>query len=195
VLVAVALVAFLLGGDAARHAADLPDGQGPLAPFHAFVATLPADVLVAGSPRVLDGVPLYSKRRAFANYECSHPLYRAYHDEMQRRHREVLHALYATRVEELERFASTTGVTHLVWLRKDLSGYAAAARAWTLPQCGQLSPPFSGMEPLLGEWRTVAESADYLALVPTRLLLERHPAVVYQDELLVVVELGLITAP
>ncbi|NTV29791.1 MAG: hypothetical protein HGA80_06910 [Candidatus Omnitrophica bacterium] len=88
-------------------------------PLFEFIARLPADALIAGMPSDMDGVPLFSKRKAFLTEELSLPFYRAYYREVQRRALVLFSIYYATDKSELKRMCARENICYIVAKPRD----------------------------------------------------------------------------
>ncbi len=126
----------------------LLSGRGPTeAGFHIqvkrgewiypFLATLPADSVIAGWPgptSVIDNVPYISARTAFLTFENHEVYYRGYADEMRRRMRALTAAYFAADDAPLLRLRDEFGVTHLIidkrHLRKGPAPYFKPFDGW-----------------------------------------------------------------
>ena len=85
--------------------------------IYPFIATLPADSIVAGWPgptEAIDNVPYVSARTAFLTFENHETYHRGYADLMRKRMRVLIDAYYATEVGPLIRLRDEFGVTHLI---------------------------------------------------------------------------------
>jgi hypothetical protein len=81
---------------------------------YAFLATLPADTLVAAHPDTANYVPLFARRSVLASTEASMPWMKGYFAIMQPRLEASLHAAYATSVESLDQLLAPLGVGYFV---------------------------------------------------------------------------------
>ncbi len=82
--------------------------------LYAFLSTLPKDAVIAGHPREMDGVPLFSKRRAYVIEELSLPFNRSYYKEIQRRTVAVFLIYYATNKVQLKEACAREHIRFIV---------------------------------------------------------------------------------
>ncbi len=85
---------------------DLHSPEEEAVQLFEYVETLPIDVLIAGSPCALDGVPFYGKRMVLFSCERYLPDQQMILDELE--------AYYADKGEQIYAFCREYGVTHLV---------------------------------------------------------------------------------
>jgi len=90
-----------------------------------FLAGLPDTALIAGwSPKeIIDSVPYITRRSAFLTYETHNAFHTGYLDEMRRRMRALVDAVFATNTAPLLQLRDHWGVTHLI---VDLQHYQSA---------------------------------------------------------------------
>ncbi len=80
-----------------------------------FLGRLPDMALVAGWPDgIIDSVPYLARHRAFLTYETHQAFHRGYLDEMRRRMRALIDAVFATDPAPLVHLRDDWGVTHLI---------------------------------------------------------------------------------
>ena len=72
VLAVLALVAAATLGAWRLQGVGLKDYSAYRAVYAALAAT-PKDALIAGHPNLMDTIPTFARRRAFATYELAHP--------------------------------------------------------------------------------------------------------------------------
>jgi hypothetical protein len=82
--------------------------------LYKFISTLPKDVLIAGYPNDMDGVPLLSKRKVLVNMELALPYYTNYYSEIRERTFDLFTAYYSNNPSELMVFCNKYGVDYLV---------------------------------------------------------------------------------
>ncbi len=113
VLCMAAVCLFLVGGRGSETA-GLTVRIDPKAKLYPFLATLPADALIAGWPQTMDSVPYLSARQALVTMECHVAFNAGYVEEMRRRMRAILDAYLATDRAPLARLRDDLHVTHLL---------------------------------------------------------------------------------
>ncbi|MFH2202970.1 MAG: hypothetical protein ABIJ96_07640 [Elusimicrobiota bacterium] len=82
-----------------------------------YLATLPADSLIAGWPgpeSIIDNVPYVSARSAFVTFENHEAYYQGFVIELRRRMRALIDAYYAVDAAPLRRLRDEFGVTHIL---------------------------------------------------------------------------------
>jgi hypothetical protein len=82
--------------------------------LYKFISTLPKDVLIAGYPNDMDGVPLLSKRKVLVNMELALPYYTNYYSEIRKRTFDLFTAYYSNNPSEVMAFCKKYGVDYLV---------------------------------------------------------------------------------
>jgi hypothetical protein len=83
--------------------------------LYAFLASLPPDALIAGWPGDhVDAVPYFARRGALVTRERHLAFHRGYVEEMRRRTRALIAAVFAPDTGPLRRLRDEWGVTHLV---------------------------------------------------------------------------------
>lgn len=108
VLVAVAgLGAWRLQG------VGLKDYSAYEAVYAALVST-PKDALIAGHPNLMDTIPTFAQRRAFATYELAHPWSRGYWAQLKPWLVDLFKAYYAADPEEVAAFCRKYGIAFLI---------------------------------------------------------------------------------
>jgi hypothetical protein len=86
-------------------------------PVFEFLRRLPDATLVAGWPsayEIVDSVPYLARRRAFLTYEMHQAFHRGYLDEMRRRMRALIDAVFGIDPAPLLHLRDDWGVTHLI---------------------------------------------------------------------------------
>jgi hypothetical protein len=87
-----------------------------------FCASLPADTVIAGHPRLINGVPLFSHRRAFVNYQLSYPFLSVYWKTVSKRTDDLFAAYYSADFKSIDGFCRKNGIG---WLIVDESHFSA----------------------------------------------------------------------
>jgi len=82
--------------------------------LYEFISTLPKDVLIAGYPEDMDGVPLLSKRKVLMNMELALPYYTNYYSEIRSRTFDFFTAYYASDTSKITGFCEKYGIDYLV---------------------------------------------------------------------------------
>ncbi|MBI2485370.1 MAG: hypothetical protein HYW01_00105 [Deltaproteobacteria bacterium] len=82
--------------------------------LYKFISTLPKDVLIAGYPNDMDGVPLLSKRKVLVNMELALPYYSNYYSEIRKRTFDLFTAYYSNNPSEIMVFCKKYGVDYIV---------------------------------------------------------------------------------
>jgi len=82
--------------------------------LYKFLSTLPKEVLIAGYPNDMDGVPLLSKRKVLVNMELALPYYTNYYSEIRRRTFDLFTAYYSNDPSEVKGFCNKYGLDYLV---------------------------------------------------------------------------------
>jgi len=84
------------------------------AELYSYLSTLPKDVLIAGHPRDMDNVPIFSKRKVLIMEELSLPYYPDFYEKIKERTYDFFDVYYATTPDKLCAFCSKYGITHFV---------------------------------------------------------------------------------
>ncbi|MFZ5448742.1 MAG: hypothetical protein ACOZFS_08930 [Thermodesulfobacteriota bacterium] len=74
----------------------------------------PKDALIAGHPNLMDTVPTFAGRRAFATYELAHPWSRGYWTELKPRLHDFFQAYYAADPREVVNFCRKYDIAFLI---------------------------------------------------------------------------------
>jgi hypothetical protein len=80
----------------------------------AALAATPKDTLIAGHPNLMDTIPTFAQRRAFATYELAHPWSRGYWAELKPRLVDLFKAYYAADPQEVVAFCRKYGIAWLI---------------------------------------------------------------------------------
>jgi hypothetical protein len=82
--------------------------------LYAALARTPKDALIAGHPNLMDTVPTFAQRRAFATYELAHPWSRGYWQQLRPRLDDFFRAYYAATPQEVLAFCRKYRISFLV---------------------------------------------------------------------------------
>jgi hypothetical protein len=83
-------------------------------PLYAALAETPKDALIAGHPNLMDTVPTFARRRAFATYELAQPWSRGYWRQLEPRLQDLFRAYYAADPQKVLAFARKYRIAFLV---------------------------------------------------------------------------------
>lgn len=78
------------------------------------LAETPKDALMAGHPNLMDNLPAFAQRRAFATYELAHPWSRGFWAQLQPRLTDLFKAYYAADPQEVADFCRKYGIAFLI---------------------------------------------------------------------------------
>ena len=81
---------------------------------YAALAATPKDALIAGHPNLMDTIPTFAQRRAFATYELAHPWSRGYWAKLKPRLVDLFKAYYAADPQEVVAFCRKYGIAWLI---------------------------------------------------------------------------------
>jgi len=81
---------------------------------YAALAATPKDALIAGHPNLMDTIPTFAQRRAFATYELAHPWSRGYWATLKPRLVDLFKAYYAADPQEVVAFCRRYGIAWLI---------------------------------------------------------------------------------
>jgi hypothetical protein len=81
---------------------------------YAALAGTPKDALMAGHPNLMDTIPTFAQRRAFATYELAHPWSRGFWAKLQPRLADLFKAYYAADPREVVAFCRKYGIAFLI---------------------------------------------------------------------------------
>ena len=95
------------------HGVGLKDYSAYRAVYAALAAT-PKDALIAGHPNLMDNIPTFAQRRAFATYELAHPWSRGYWAQLKPRLEDLFTAYYAADPQEVVAFCRKYGIAFLI---------------------------------------------------------------------------------
>jgi hypothetical protein len=79
-----------------------------------YISKLRPDAVIAGWPPDMDSIPYLTNHQVLVSRETHQAFHRAYADEMRRRVRAIIAALYDPNPESLQSLIKTYGVTHLI---------------------------------------------------------------------------------
>jgi hypothetical protein len=109
----LALVAMAGLGAWRLQGVGLKDYSAYRAVFAALAET-PKDALMAGHPNLMDTIPTFAQRRAFATYELAHPWSRGLWAELKPRLTDLFKAYYAADPQEVVAFCRKYGIAFLI---------------------------------------------------------------------------------
>ena len=95
------------------HGVGLKDYSAYRAVYAALAET-PKDALIAGHPNLMDTIPTFAQRRAFATYELAHPWSRGYWAKLKPRLVDLFKAYYAADPQEVVAFCRKYGIAFLI---------------------------------------------------------------------------------
>jgi hypothetical protein len=81
---------------------------------YAALAETPQDTLIAGHPNLMDTIPTFAQRRAFATYELAHPWSRGLWTQLKPRLTDLFRAYYAADPQEVVAFCRKYGIAFLI---------------------------------------------------------------------------------
>jgi hypothetical protein len=82
--------------------------------LYSALASTPKDALFAGHPNLMDTIPTFAHRRAFATYELAHPWSRGYWAKLNPRLHDFFQAYYAADPQVVVDFCRKYGVAFLI---------------------------------------------------------------------------------
>ncbi len=82
--------------------------------LYAALAETNQDVLIAGHPNLMDTIPTFARRRAFATYKLAHPWSRVYWATLKPRLADLFKAYYAADPQEVVAFCRKYGIDFLI---------------------------------------------------------------------------------
>ena len=82
--------------------------------LYAALAETPKDALIAGHPNLMDNIPTFAQRRAFATYELAHPWARGFWARLRPRLTDLFKAYYAADPQEVVTFCRKYGIAFLI---------------------------------------------------------------------------------
>jgi len=113
VLAVLALSAAAALGALRLHNVGLKD-YSAYRPLYTALVETPKDALIAGHPNLMDTIPTFARRRAFATYELAHPWSRGYWQQLRPRLDDLFRAYYASDPREIVEFCRKYGISFLV---------------------------------------------------------------------------------
>jgi hypothetical protein len=142
----------------------------PLRPLCEALSRTPKDALIAGHPNLMDAVPTFGRRRAFATYELAHVWSKAYWQWLKPRMEELFAAYYAANSEAVKGFCRRFHIDFLVvddhhFTPAFLGGGWFAFPAVRPLSCGKPVPPMVDwvwcpfLAPFDEQVRTLAQAA------------------------------------
>ncbi|MFA4903626.1 MAG: hypothetical protein WC600_12895 [Desulfobaccales bacterium] len=112
-LAVLALVAAASLGAWRLEGVGLKDYSAYRALYDAMAST-PKDALIAGHPNLMDTIPTFARRRAFATYELAHPWSRGYWARLNPRLHDFFQAYYAADPQVVVDFCRKYGIAFLI---------------------------------------------------------------------------------
>lgn len=112
-LAVLALVAAASLGAWRLEGVGLKDYSAYRALYSALGST-PKDTLIAGHPYLMDTIPTFARRRAFATYELAHPWSRRYWAKLDPRLQDLFQAYYASDPQVIVDFCRKYGIAFLI---------------------------------------------------------------------------------
>lgn len=107
---------YYLGGSGIGGRTNFKPGQHYDNPLYTwFREHTEMNALIAGHPTQLDGLQLYSMRKAYVTSETAHPFYKNYYDEMERRTQLSFKALYSRSSSELRKILDEESIDYFVF--------------------------------------------------------------------------------
>jgi len=82
--------------------------------LYSALATTPKDALIAGQPNLMDTIPTFARRRAFATYELAHPWSRGYWAKLKPRLEDLFRAYYASDPQVVVDFCRKYGIDFII---------------------------------------------------------------------------------
>jgi hypothetical protein len=82
--------------------------------LYRYAETLPKDALIAGHPKLIDGIPLFSRRMAFVNYHVSLPYLTEHWKTVTRRTDDFFRAYYSDDLRDMAALCAKQGISCLV---------------------------------------------------------------------------------
>ncbi len=115
--------------------------------LYVFLARTPPSSNIAAHPLLADGVPLFSLRSVYVDFEHAQPFYPRYWQVMRQRTRGFFAAYYAADRESICRFLATEGVSHLVVERRHFKAkYLARERLYFEPFHSEIRASVAGRD-------------------------------------------------
>lgn len=82
--------------------------------LYCYAETLPKEALIAGHPKLIDGIPLFSRRMVFVNYHVSLPFLSEYWKTVARRTDDFFRAYYSEDLQDMVALCAKQGISCLV---------------------------------------------------------------------------------
>jgi hypothetical protein len=83
-------------------------------PLYRALAATPKDALIAGQPYLMDTIPTFARRRAFATYELAHPWSQGYWAKLKPRLHDLFRAYYAADPKVVVDFCRKYGIDFFI---------------------------------------------------------------------------------
>ena len=119
-------------------------------PLCEALAQTPKDALIAGHPNLMDAVPTFARRRAFATFELAQPWSKGYWQWLKPRMEELFVAYYATDPEVVKSFCRRHHIDFLVVDDRHFTPAFLAGGWFWFPSVQPIIPGKPG--PPLAEW-------------------------------------------
>jgi len=109
-------------------------------PASAALAATPKDAVIAGHPNLMDNIPTFAARRAFATFELAHPWAQGYWERLRPRLEELFTAYYASDPAVVREFCRRHGISFLLVDERHFTPAFLAGGRFVIPFDPPLSP-------------------------------------------------------
>jgi hypothetical protein len=99
-----------------------------------YLQSLPKDSMIAAHPMLADGIPTFTQRKVFINYELSNPFFDRYWETVKKRTYDFFDAYYSENLSSVLKFCKENGIDYLVIDREHFTGeYLAGGEIYFEP--------------------------------------------------------------
>ena len=84
------------------------------ADLYRYLGTLSRETVIAAPPELADGIPTFSRRKVFIQYELSHPFFDRYWEVVKKRTSDFFDAYYSKNLSSLYQFCQENKIEYLV---------------------------------------------------------------------------------
>jgi hypothetical protein len=102
--------------------------------LYEYLSNLPEDIVIAAHPCLADGIPIFTQKKVFINFELSNPWYNKYWEIVKKRTFDFFNAYYSEKPRPIYEFCNKNGIDYLVVDKKHFQeGYLTDEKVYFEP--------------------------------------------------------------
>lgn len=82
--------------------------------LYEYLSNLPENAVIAAHPCLADGIPIFTQKKVFINFELSNPWYNIYWKTIEKRTYDFFNAYYSEKPKHIYEFCNKNGIDYLV---------------------------------------------------------------------------------